>query len=59
LMVYYGSRVSYRMLSSPSAILEVSLGVVYGVIPLSGLYMFLHGLMELSRLITGKGEEAI
>ena len=49
LMVYYGSRVSRRMLSSPSAILEVSLGAVYGVIPLSGLYMFLHGLMKLSR----------
>ena len=53
LMVIYGLSVSRRLLTASSPVLQVSLGVVYGIIPISGLYMFLHGLVRLGRLVSG------
>jgi len=56
-MVIYGYRVSRRLLSASSPILQLSLGIVYGIIPVSGLYMLLHGLMGLTCLIRGEEPE--
>lgn len=53
LMVVYGLGVSRRLLTASSPVLQVSLGVVYGIIPISGLYMLLHGLVRLGRLVHG------
>jgi TRAP-type C4-dicarboxylate transport system permease small subunit len=51
LMVTYGLSVSRRLISASSPVLQVSLGAVYGIIPISGLYMLLHGVLKLMRLL--------
>ena len=51
LMVTYGLSVSRRLISASSPVLQVSLGVVYGIIPVSGFYMLLRGVMKLTRLL--------
>lgn len=41
LMTVYGLRVSLRLLTATSPVLELSLGLVYSIIPISGVYMLL------------------
>ena len=52
LMVAYGFRLSRRLLTASSPILQLSLGAVYSIVPISGLYMLLFGLARLARLAT-------
>lgn len=51
LMVVYGFRISRRLLTASSPVLQMSLGVIYAAIPVSGLYMLLHGLLKLMPLL--------
>lgn len=59
LLVIWGTSWAWRMMPVRSAVLEVSQGAIYAIVPLSGAYMTLHMLLRLARLCDRRDERIV
>ncbi len=53
LLIWFGTAMSWRFVHINSPIIPISQGLIYAVIPLCGLYGFLHSMLRLASVLGG------
>lgn len=59
ILVIWGFSWAWRMVPVTSAVLEVSQGAIYGIVPAAGAYMSIHSILRLLRLLDPRDQDII